>query len=459
MDFFSQKHIHLIGIGGIGVSALARLFRAHGVRVTGSDVAENEETAHLRAVGITVAIGHRSRHLEENTDAVVYSSAVLEDNPERKRAEELKIPQFSYTEALGVIMDHYEGIAVSGTNGKTTTTALAGKMFEAAGNDPTVVVGGHVPGWDRNLRIGRSRFFIAEGCEYRRNMLNLRPKAIVMTNIEEDHLDYYKDITDIENAFAEYISRIPEDGIIVYNHDDPRCRALVEKVEVQKVSYGFQDGAHMRIVSKGIVDGMQVFSLVFKETLLAEFETALPGRFNLSNIAAAATLAYVYGGVEVQDISDAVSHFKGTWRRFERVGMYGNAFVVSDYAHHPTAVAATIQGAKELYPNRRVIAVFQPHQKDRTIKLFNEFVKAFDEADEIILAEVYEVAGRNNASQNISSNDLVEAIRKRNPKAQLTFAANLDEIVALLETHMGKDELILIMGAGDIDKVARMIVR
>lgn len=459
MDFFSQKHIHLVGIGGIGVSALARLFRAHGVRVTGSDATENEETTHLRVDGITVAIGHRSRHLEENTDAVVYSSAVLEDNPERKRAKEFEIPQFSYTEALGAIMDHYEGIAVSGTNGKTTTTALVGKMFEAAGNDPTVVVGGRVPGWDRNLRIGRSRFFIAEGCEYRRNMLNLHPKAIVLTNIEEDHLDYYKDIADIENAFAEYVSRVPEDGIIVYNHDDSRCRALVEKIEVQKVSYGFEEGAHMRIVPKGIVDGMQIFSLVFKGTLLGDFKTALPGRFNLSNIAAAATLAYVYGGVEVQDIADAISQFKGTWRRFERVGMYGNAFVVSDYAHHPTAVAATIEGAKELYPNRRVIAVFQPHQKDRTIKLFDDFVKAFDGADETILAEVYEVTGRNDAVRDISSNDLAEAIRTRNPSAQITFVPHIDDVAALLETHMGKDELILVMGAGDIDKVARTIVR
>jgi UDP-N-acetylmuramate--alanine ligase len=226
---------------------------------------------------------------------------------------------------------------------------------------------------------------------------------------------------------------------------------------VRTISYGFNSKAALVIAEMGVTEGKQKFSLLWKKERLGEFETVLPGRFNLSNIAAAATCALSFN-IDVESIAAAIAAFAGTWRRFEYVGKHGNATVVSDYAHHPTAVKETIAGAKTLYPDKKVVAVFQPHQKDRTIKLFDEFAGSFDAADKIVLAEIYEVAGRNDASKQISSNDLVEAIKVRNPNTDIVFTRTLSETEELLSPYVDADTLILIMGAGDIDKIARSLV-
>lgn len=464
MDIETFKKIYCIGIGGIGVSALARFFCTRGVAVSGSDALVSEELSMLAQKGVTVFGSQDRTHVPRDADCVVYSPAVPSDNAEMQAAREYGIPIYSYPQMLGKLTEYFTSIAVSGTNGKTTTTALVGKMLEAGGKDPTVIVGGRVPGWDNNLRVGTSDLFVVEGCEYKRAMLNLHPHAIVLTNIEEDHLDYYRDIDDIVDAFEEYATKLTEDDVLVYNSDDERVVDVASSSVARVISFGLSTKASVRAKDIFAQDGVQTFALEVYGNELGIITAHVPGTFNIYNILGAAAIALDFG-VSFEAIQKAVDNFYGTWRRFEKVGMCNGAVVVSDYAHHPTAIKGTIKAAREFFPNKRILAVFQPHHEDRTIKLFDEFVESFADADEVIISEIYHVRGREEAESKISSKDLVRAIQDRGGVDVISFAKDLDATEKLIRKKAkdfnlptGQAGVVLVMGAGDIDKVARNLV-
>ena len=449
MNLTKLKKIHFIGIGGIGVSSIAKMMLSQDKVVAGSDLELTEITQELKNMGAKIFQGHKSENLAEDTELIIYSPAVPEANPELTRAKELNIPQLSYPEFLGELSKDKFTIAVSGTNGKTTTTAMLGLILEKAGLDPTVIVGSKVnmSGWQGNLRMGKpphqnfwcggkSKYFVVEGCEWRAHMLNLKPKVIVLTNIEEDHLDYYRDLNHIIETFQKYVDKLPSDGLLVLNADDVNSINL-KRPKCKVITYGIKNPADIT-------------------TNKFSFKLKVPGIFNIYNALAAGACALNLG-VKREEIKKALEDFTGLWRRFERVGERDNAIIISDYAHHPTAVKGTILAAKEFYPDRRIVAVFQPHHHNRTKNLFNDFVASFDRADLIILAEIYDVAGREaDKDQNVSSQDMVKAIDARGKK--VLYAKDLAETKKLILQNIQSNDIVLIMGAGDIYQVANKLV-
>lgn len=457
MNIKNIKHVHIIGVGGIGVSALARLFILRGVVVSGSDSIENDIIENLKTIGVELKKHKDPKNITDDIDLVIYSSAIPEDHIERKVAVQKGVESLSYVDALGVLMRGHYGIAVSGTNGKTTTTAILGKILEEEDRDPTVIVGGKISGWE-NFRAGSGEIFLVEACEYRRNMLKLRPDMIVLTNVEEDHLDYYEGIDDIKDAFKEYIKNLPRSGVLIYNADDKNLIELCENnTRTAKVSFGMRPSVDLYPKNIELINGVQKFNLMWKGEDIGEFEITLPGTYNLFNaLAASATALHI--GVHKDVLRRALKNFRGAGRRFELVGRLDKSIIISDYAHHPTSVRGTIDAAREVYPNKKILVVFQPHQKNRTMKLFDDFSKSFNRADEVILSEIYEVAGRNETENEISSKDLVEAVKKQNSKLTVSYASSLNKAEKLIREKQKDFDVILIMGAGDIDEVARRLV-
>jgi UDP-N-acetylmuramate--alanine ligase len=458
MDLEHIKNVHCIGIGGIGVSALARFFSSRGSTVTGSDEVDGEEVQSLRKKGFEVHIGHDAENVGAEVDLVVYSSAIEDSNPELLEAQDRAITTLSYTEALGAIMTAFTSVAVSGTNGKTTTTALLGALLEASQKDPTVIVGGHVSGWDKNLRVGTSDVFVAEACEYRRNMLNLHPHIIVLTNIEEDHLDYYKDIDDIRDAFSEYIGRLTADDLLVCNADDDNIRLIASNTTAKIVTFGLSDDVHIQAKDISYVDGVQQFTLsVFGEDV-GTLSMRLPGAYNVYN-ALGAIAASLDLGADIEELKKGLAAFPGTWRRFEQVGDVEGVTIISDYAHHPSAVRQTLAAAREMYHDKRILAVFQPHQKNRTVKLFDQFTESFAQADTLVLAEIYEVAGREDSTLKISSRDLARAIQDRGGVDEVLYTSDVDDTLSKVRKRIKDFDVVLVMGAGSIDEVARRLAQ
>lgn len=427
------KHIHFIGIGGIGMSALAKLMNHRGIKISGSDLVWNEIMQDLHAHWeMNLFEGQQAENVSEDTDLVVYSGAVPEMNSEREQAVKLGIKQLSYGQMLGEISKEYSTIVVSGTNGKSTTTAMLGTILEAAGFDPTVLVGTYVPGFEHgNLRIGKSAYFVVEGCEYQANMLNLEPEMIVLTNIEEDHLDYYRDLDHIRETFQKFVDKLKGKGKCILNAGDPESM----KLKVDKfVTYGVEVKADY---------STSEYNLTLQ----------LPGKFNVAN-ALAATVAAMELGVPFDICQNTLKNFSGVWRRFERVGEFNGARIISDYAHHPTAIAGTLEAVKEFFPDHRLILCFQPHQHSRTKELFDDFVTALSKAPNLIIPEIYGVSGRTEPEaearqSRISSLDLVNKINGAE------YAPDLPTAEQMLRDMIEPDDIVLIMGAGDVDLIAR----
>jgi UDP-N-acetylmuramate--alanine ligase len=449
------KKVHFIGVGGIGVSAIAKMMLLLGKKVFGSDIAASEITDDLKKRGIEIFIGHRKENIDRDNDLIIFSPAVPENNPELLAAKEFKIEQLSYPEFLGELSKNYFTIAVSGTNGKTTTTAMLGLILEKAGLDPTVIVGSEVKSFpDGNFRLGKSKYLVVEGCEWNAHMLKLNPQMIVLTNLEEDHLDYYKDINDIISHFQKYIDKLPKEGKLILNNDDQNlAKKLFSKNET--IFYGINNPSQVMAEKIETKEGFQKFNLSLSSKIY-NLKLSIPGLFNVYNALAAVTAA-IELGIKPEIIKKALEEYRGAWRRFEVSHATCNTkhvTIISDYAHHPTAIRGTIKAAKEFYPGRRLFVVFQPHHHNRTKTLFNDFVKSFDQADLIIIPEIYGVAGRElKADGKVSSYDLVEAIKKITDK-KVIYAKDLVETKELILENIKDDDVLLIMGAGDIYKVA-----
>ena len=472
MDLEKINKIHFIGVGGIGLSAIAKLMKEKGKDVTGSDLNRSLMTEKLEKTGIRIIIGQSEKNITPDIGLVIYTMAAAKNNPELKKARELKIKVISYPESLGIVFNEKFGIAVCGTHGKSTTTAMAGLLLDDAGIDPTVLVGSVVPRFDSNLRIGRSRNMIIEACEYERAFLNYYPKIIVMNNIELDHTDYYNDIDDFRSAFEEFVGHLPEGGVLIANGDDNQIQNLKTKVQndnskLKIINFGLGNKNDIRGYDIRAESGQTKFKVDFKGAELGEFVVKVPGEFNVRNALAAIALGLEFN-IPPEKIKRSLSNYSGIWRRFEIKGDYKKALVISDYAHHPTAVDSTIRAAKEFYPERRIFAVFQPHQHNRTKKLYNDFLKSFDSADLVILSEIFDVAGREEKEdQNISSSNLAEDIKKKLGNREtgklnrnsVYYAKDLSETRKLIDEKIEPDDILLIMGAGDIYKIADDLVK
>lgn len=453
MDIQTIKKAHFIGIGGIGVSAILRLFASRNIEISGSDLAPPALSTLPQG---TYHSGHNGAHVPPDADLVIYSPAVPETNPERVVSRERNIPELSYPEALALVTAPYNTIAVSGTHGKSTTTALLGKLFEAGGLDASVVVGAEVPGWDRNLRIGASSLFIVEACEYRRHMMHLTPQAIVLTNLELDHPDYYHDLSDMKSAFREYIEKLTGEDLLIINNDDVNLRDITRDFDAITVRYGIGEGNDLSASNVGTSSVGQTFDLFWKETPLGTYTTPLPGIYNIYNILGAVAAYLAYGGSRGA-IAGVIAEFSGIGRRFEVKGKLDRATIISDYAHHPTALEALVKATRERFPDQRLLTVFRPHQKERTKKLMSQFVDVIAGIPHTLLVEIYDVAGREELG-GVSSHDLIRQVKEKNPEAFLEYADTLQSAEAFVRSKSGEFDIILVAGAGDADQLAECLV-
>lgn len=455
--FQTHKHVHFVGIGGIGMSALAKWFLHEGVKVSGSDMHLSAITHDLEARGVKVYSGHADSNMSEDVDLLIYSSAVPQTNIERTIARERGVPDRLNFEVLGEISKSFSTIVVTGTNGKSTTTAMLGSILEAAGYDPTVLVGSIVPGFkDGNIRFGKGRFLVIEGCEYRANMMHIDPEMIVLTNIEEDHLDYYRDLEHIQETFQTFVNKLQGKGMAIYNVMDAGTRPIQFS---RGIGYGMdvvtQYFGRKRTMKQGS-QTVPVFQKDVEEVHVGDLELMVPGEFNMMNALASVSAAMELG-IPFETCRRSLKAYSGIWRRFERIGVWKGADVISDYGHHPSAVAKTIQATREFFPGRRVVLCYQPHQHDRTEKLFDEFVNVLPLADHLIISEIYDVVGRNE-EHNVSSLDIVNAIHAKDPAKDVRFAKDLDEAQSKIRDVVESGDILLIMGAGSIDEVARRLV-
>ncbi len=419
--------IHFVGIGGVGMSALAQYFADHGARVTGSDRSASPVTEMLGKNGITVLMPQRAENVPEDAEWVVYSDAVPADNPERARAAARGISQCSYFQMLGKISEGKRTIAIAGTHGKTTTTGMLAKILTDAGGSPTVIVGSIVRDFESNYVHGDSDVFVVEACEYKDHVLELSPETLVITNLEWDHTDYFDSLESLQQSFRKAVQKVPEHGAIVTNPNNPNIAPVLEGAKARVIDYT-QEPAR---------------------------ELLLPGDFNQMNARAAAAAArLVRPDLAEAQIAASLAAFHGTWRRFEYKGKTARgADVFDDYAHHPTAVASTLRALREKTEGR-VFVAFHPHLYSRTHDLFADFAKAFSGADEVLIAPIY--AAREIDDGRVSSEKLAAAIAAHGTPAR---AASFTEIEAAFENEPKEGDAVMTMGAGDIYKVADALVQ
>lgn len=444
--------IYLSGIGGIGLSALAYYFLESGKRVAGSDVVPSIVTKKLEDRGVEINFEQKESNIKKDIDIFIYSSALSDKHPELKKARELEIPTLSYFEFLGWLSRQYKTIAVTGTNGKTTTTAMLGLMLEKAGFDPTVIVGSIVPQWNSNFRLGKSDIFVVEACEWRAHMLELQPHIIVLANVAEDHLDFYKDLNDIKDHFQQFVDSLPGDGLFIKNIDDKNSQDIIYSGKT--LTFGQDKNADYHWLNLEVTAGLQKFSIHKKDKKLTDIDLKVPGSYNIYNsVSAIAVMDYL--GANKHQIWNGINEFSGTWRRFELVGQDNSNLVISDYAHHPDSIRGLLKATKDFYPSKKIVAIFQPHHHNRTKTLLKDFAKSFKLADHTIISEIYHVSGREDEIlEDVSSKDLVNYMHQD----EVYYAKDFNEVHQKLREVNPVDSVLLFIGAGDIDDLAREIV-
>lgn len=441
------KQIHCIGIGGIGLSAIAEILLSRGYKVTGSDMKESDMTARLAADGADIFVGHKAENVD-GADLLVYSAAVAADNPELVRAKEQGIPTASRAEILGLLMSEYENsIAVSGTHGKTTTTSMVSLILNNAKKDPTILVGGNLPEIGGNVKVGSSQNFVTEACEYMDSFLSLKPKIEIILNIDSDHLDYFRDIDHIASSFEKFASLVPEDGTIIAYDANPFVKSVVEG-RSNVITYGLTAGCDYYADEIGFdANGMPHFKVNNAAGTLCEVQLSVPGEHNMLNALAAFACCHIMG-VDAQTIAETLGTFKGTQRRFDILGTTEKGVkIIDDYAHHPTEIKATLSAVKNI-KHQTMWCLFQPHTYTRTLALFDEFVDSFADADKLVLAEIY--AAREKNIHKISSKGLADKIKEKYPQKEVYFFETLDQIADFVYENAETDDLVLTMGAGDI---------
>lgn len=445
-----DKHgyVHLMGIGGISMRGLAAMLNARGVKVSGSDRAENDGIRVLRDIGVEVFIGQCAENIK-SPDAVIYTAAISSDNPEFAAAKEKNIPLITRAEALGVLMDKCRRvICFSGTHGKTTTSSMAAHIAVNMGLNPSVMIGGEIPAIGGAYATGADNLFIAEACEYCNSFHNFRASTAVILNVEYDHPDFFKDTEDVKRSFKKFAEISRDGATVVANADDKNTMDCVQNIGRRVITFGMSENADVHPDNLQCKNQYYKFDIMINNKKYAAVELQIPGEHNVRNTLACAAALFAEG-VSGSDFEKYANTFTGPARRFQKIGEYNGAIIVDDYAHHPSEIAATLRTAESMNFNR-VFCIFQPHTYSRTKSLIDDFVKSLSLADNLILADIYAAREKND---NTCSSHMI-ADRVKNSK----FFGSFSDIAEYIRDNAGNGDLILTMGAGDIYKVGKMII-
>ena len=449
------KKIHMIGIGGVSMSGIAEILLNWGFTVSGSDRTDSEILNTLKNAGIKTFVGHNAENVL-GADCVVYTAAISKDNPELVHAKELGIPVIERSDFLGELTRCYKNtIAISGTHGKTTTTSLVSLCFLEALQDPSIQVGAIIKELNGNYRVGNSENFIIEACEYVESFLKFSPRSEIILNIDNDHLDYYKNMENVKKAFIKYVKLLPEDGHLIINADDNNCIDLPIYSKAPAIKYGIEN-EDVDFSAKNILfseDGYPEFDVYKYNEFYEHIKLSIPGKHNVLNALACIALCDVYG-ISKENIKVALAKFKGADRRFELKGMLNGAKVYDDYGHHPTEVLATAKALKNKQFNESWV-VFQPHTYSRTYNHLDAFAQALINFDNIIVTDIY--AARETNTYDISSKDLVDAIVKLGKDAK--YIPSLEDCASYLKEHVKENDIVLTLGAGTVTQIGPMIAK
>lgn len=454
MSILDKKYFHFIGIGGIGTSSLAQILHHKGKKVSGSDQSSSEITENLQKKGIRIFTEHHANNINEKYQVIIYSPAIPATNPELQKAKKLKIPCLTYPQALGELTKEYYTIAITGTHGKSTTTAMTAMLCEAAGLDPTVVIGTKLREFkNQNFRVGKSKYLIIEACEYKRSFLNFQPKILIITNIEAEHLDYYKNLKDYQLAFRQIAGKIPKDGYIIVNSDDTSVTTVLKKTPAKVISWS-------QLEKKPQPDYTLQKNILSHNKNPREkirLNPGVRGEFNLKNAANAAIVGSILK-IKPLTIEKAIAKYRGSWRRFEykKTGFKKVQFI-DDYGHHPTEVKVTLAAIREKHPDAKILCVFQPHQYSRTRHLLQEFAHAFDSVNQLIIPNIYRVRDSEEDVKSVSVDKLLSAIKKHQPNVK--NGRSMEKTVEFIRKNHRKFDIIVTMGAGDISGIYKLLPR
>lgn len=450
------RHIHFVGIGGAGMGGIAEVLANEGYEISGSDIAENAVTQHLATLGAKIVIGHAADNVL-NSSVVVISSAISQDNIEVIAAREARIPVIKRAEMLAELMRFRYGIAIAGTHGKTTTTAMVTAIYAEAKLDPTFVNGGLVKAAGTHAQLGSSRYFIAEADESDASFLHLQPMVSIVTNIEPDHMDTYQGkVENLKQTFISFLHNLPFYGLAVMCYDDPINRELLPIVGRKIITYGFSEEADVVIKNYRQERGISYYTVCRPNHADLQIELNAPGKHNALN-SAAAIIAATEDGIDDESIVNALSKFAGTSRRFDLLGIFphvdgGDIMMVDDYGHHPSEVNATIQAAKSGWPERRLVMLFQPHRYTRTRDLFDDFAQVLSQVDALVMLDVYSAGEQPIAGAD--SRSLCRSIRNRG-KVDPIYVSNLDLLPEIMKELLKGKDLLLTQGAGSVGRIAR----
>lgn len=441
------RRIHMVGIGGAGMSGIAEVLLNQGYEVSGSDMSDSAVVRHLRELGAHVAVGHAAENVGD-VQVLVKSTAINDENPELVEARRRNIAIIPRAEMLAELMRLRQGIAIAGTHGKTTTTSLTASIFDTAGLDPTVIIGGRLNAYGTNAHLGHGEYLIAEADESDGSFLCLLPIINVVTNVDEDHLDHYKTRAGIDEAFVEFMNNVPFYGLNIVCGDDPGVRALLARVKRPVLTYGFAEDNVLRAVPLecGVRNNFEVWRSGVK---LGEVSLPQPGRHNMLN-ALAAIGAAMEVDISFEKCAEGLNGFGGVGRRFEFKGEKGGVTVVDDYGHHPAEIAATLATARQVFPGRRVVAAFQPHRFSRTQAHFGEFCKVFDNVDQLLLTEIY--AASEKPIPGVSGQSLAQGIRQVST-TPVEYFQTLNDLAAGLPGILKEGDVLLTLGAGSITRL------
>ncbi len=447
--------VHFMGIGGISMSGLAEILLDRGFTITGSDNHETAITDHLQAQGVEIHYTQCADNITDDIDLVVYTAAIHPDNPEFVAAQQMGLPMMDRAELLGQIMNHYNNsVAVSGTHGKTTTTSMISHIMLATQCDPTISVGGILKAIHGNIRIGQSDYFITEACEYTNSFLKFNPKIEVILNIEEDHMDFFKDLDDIRHSFKEFTYNLPKDGTLIINGDIEHLEYFTEDLGCNILTFGLDasnDYSAANIEFDEMAHG--TFDLFIRGEFIRRMHLNVTGLHNVTNALASVASAMELN-IPLDDIEQGLLNYDGTDRRFEYKGMFNNVTIIDDYAHHPTEIAATLNTAKK-YPHKDVWCVFQPHTYSRTKAFLPEFAKALALADKVVLADIY--AAREADPGDVHSKDIQKLIIEHGTQAW--HFPTFDEIQQFLLQNCKAGDVVITMGAGDVVKIGENLLK
>ncbi|MFP4175708.1 MAG: UDP-N-acetylmuramate--L-alanine ligase [Planctomycetota bacterium] len=453
---FDNQHWHFVGILGTGMRALARYASERGVHITGSDVQESPALKDLTSRGINVELDQSEGHFDSATNRVVISQAIRDDNPELLKARDMGIEVVKYPELLGELMDLQPGIAVTGSHGKSTTSAMIAYVMQKAGRDPSYLIGADVPQLEGGSHCGRGDYLVAEACEYKRSFLYMAPHMGVVTNIDLEHTDYFRDMNDIRKAFSDFARQVDPDGRLILNADDDNSQKVRRAARCPLITYGIKDEqATYRAQRLWRAKVHSNFDLIYDGEEKGRFSIQLYGTHNVYN-ALACIAACHRAGLSLEEIREHLASFEGAARRLQLLGEPWDVAVLSDYAHHPKEIKASISATRQRFPNRRLFCIFQPHQYSRTRRMLPELAEAFDGAWEVFVADIYAARDSAKDRSSVSSADLVQAMNSEGINAH--HVPDFHDIEDLIVGEVLFDDIVLVMGAGNIWQVARNIV-